>query len=135
MPSSNARVFFSTDMAVLPPARGPARRWIPATAYAARGPLRPFVGVNVGGVYGDRVSDTFAAGLEAGAKFYVQPRTFVYAMVEYGWFFEDSDDVDDKLIDAAAKSNTTVNELAEPFAISLPAISQGTQIRNCSTSG
>lgn len=80
---------------------GGGQSWNGATRIAfdqhltARGPLRPFVGVNVGGVYGDRVSDTFAAGLEAGAKFYVQPRTFIYAMVEYGWFFKDSDDVDD----------------------------------------
>jgi hypothetical protein len=62
---------------------------------AARGALRPFVGANFGGVYGDRVRDTFAAGLEAGAKFYVQPRTFVYAIVEYGWFFRHGRDVDD----------------------------------------
>jgi hypothetical protein len=66
---------------------------------AARGALRPFVGVNAGGVYGDTVSDTFAAGLEAGAKFYVQPRTFIYVLVEYGWFFEDSDDVEDTFSD------------------------------------
>jgi hypothetical protein len=30
---------------------------------ASHGALRPFVGVNVGGVYGDRVRETFAAGL------------------------------------------------------------------------
>jgi hypothetical protein len=48
---------------------------------------RPFVGANFGGVYGDNVRDTFAAGLEGGVKFYVQPRTFVYGMAEYGWFF------------------------------------------------
>lgn len=66
---------------------------------AARGALRPFVGVNVGGVYGDRVRDTFAAGLEAGAKFYVQPRTFVYALVEYGWYFRHGRDVDDTFDD------------------------------------
>jgi hypothetical protein len=61
---------------------------------AARGALRPFVGVNFGGVYGDRVRETFAAGLEAGAKFYVQPRTFIYAMIEYGWFFRRARNVD-----------------------------------------
>jgi hypothetical protein len=62
--------------------------------FASRGALRPFVGVNFGGVYGDRVRDTFAAGLEAGGKFYVQPRTFLYALVEYGWFFRHGRDVD-----------------------------------------
>lgn len=66
---------------------------------AARGALRPFVGVNVGGVYGDNVRDTFAAGLEAGGKFYVQPRTFVYAMAEYGWFFRRARSLDDRFDD------------------------------------
>lgn len=66
---------------------------------AAHGALRPFVGVNIGGVYGDAVRDTFAAGLEAGAKFYVQPRTFVYAMVEYGWFFRRARSVDNRFND------------------------------------
>ena len=61
----------------------------------AHGRLRPFVGVNVGGVYGDRVRDTFAAGLEGGAKLYVHPRTFIYAIVEYGWFFRHARNVDD----------------------------------------
>lgn len=65
----------------------------------ARGRVRPFVGVNVGGVYGDGVRDTFAAGLEAGAKFYVQPRTFVYAIAEYGWFFRHARNLDDRFDD------------------------------------
>lgn len=65
----------------------------------ARGALRPFVGVNVGGVYGDRVRETFAAGLEAGAKFYVQPRTFIYAIAEYGWFFRRARSVDNSFSD------------------------------------
>jgi hypothetical protein len=63
---------------------------------AARGALRPFVGVNIGGVYGDAVRDTFAAGLEGGAKFYVQPRTFIYAIAEYGWFFRRARSLDDR---------------------------------------
>ena len=66
------------------------------TAYGA---LRPFVGVNAGGVYGDRVRDTFSAGLETGAKFYVQQRTFIYAQVEYGWFFRRARNVDDTFDD------------------------------------
>jgi hypothetical protein len=66
---------------------------------AARGALRPFVGVNAGGVYGDRVRETFAAGLETGAKYYVQPRTFIYAMAEYGWFFRRARNVDNSFSD------------------------------------
>lgn len=65
----------------------------------ARGALRPFVGVNFGGVYGDSVRDTWAAGLEAGGKYYVQPRTFVYALVEYGWFFRRARNLDDRFND------------------------------------
>ncbi len=65
----------------------------------ARGAVRPFVGVNVGGVYGDSVRDTFTAGLEAGAKFYVLPRTFIYAMAEYGWFFRHARNLDDRFKD------------------------------------
>jgi hypothetical protein len=67
--------------------------------FAARGALRPFIGANIGGVYGDSVRDTFAAGLEGGAKFYVQPRTFIYAMAEYGWFFRRARHLDDRFND------------------------------------
>jgi hypothetical protein len=66
---------------------------------AAYGRVRPFIGVNAGGVYGDRVRDTFAAGLEGGAKFYVQARTFIYALVEYNWFFRHARNVDDTFDD------------------------------------
>jgi hypothetical protein len=69
--------------------------------FAAHGALRPFIGANIGGVYGDSVRDTFAAGIEGGAKFYVQPRTFVFAMLEYGWFFRHARNVDDRFSDGA----------------------------------
>ena len=65
----------------------------------ARGAWRPFVGINAGGVYGDNVTDTFAAGLEAGVKLYVQPRTFLFTLVEYGWFFENARDAEDTFSD------------------------------------
>lgn len=54
------------------------------------GRLRPFVGVNFGGVYGDDVTNTFVAGLEAGVKYYVQQRTFLYGMADYAWAFRSS---------------------------------------------
>ncbi len=47
--------------------------------------LRPFLGLNFGGIYGDGVKDTWAAGLEGGLKYYVQPRTFLFALAEYEW--------------------------------------------------
>lgn len=66
---------------------------------AARGRVRPFVGVNFGRIYGDSVHDTWSAGLETGAKFYVQERTFIMATVEYGWLFEDAGSVNNQFDD------------------------------------
>jgi hypothetical protein len=57
--------------------------------------MRPFFGVNLGRIYGDTISDTWAAGLEGGAKYYVQPRTFIMAMVQYAWYFDKRDNIDD----------------------------------------
>lgn len=59
------------------------------------GRLRPFVGVNAGFLYGDGTDDTLSGGLEAGLKYYVQPRAFIFALAEYAWTFEDSEDADD----------------------------------------
>ncbi|HWA86106.1 MAG TPA: hypothetical protein VG710_07795, partial [Opitutus sp.] len=63
--------------------------------------LRPFVGVNFGGIYGESVRDTWAAGLEGGAKYYVKPQTFVGATIEYGWLFERAHSIDDRFKDGA----------------------------------
>jgi hypothetical protein len=82
--------------------RGDSRTWNGATRIAwdqhfgTRGAWLPFVGVNFGAVYGSAVTNTFAAGLEAGGKFYVQPRTFILAMVEYGWFFRRARGLDER---------------------------------------
>ncbi|MFT3867516.1 MAG: hypothetical protein QM715_03350 [Nibricoccus sp.] len=57
---------------------------------------RPFIGVNFGGVYGDDVTETWAAGLEAGMKFYVRPRVFIEVMAEYAWYFRHSNNIDDR---------------------------------------
>ncbi len=65
----------------------------------AHGIVRPFIGANFGRIYGDSVRDTWAAGLEAGAKFYVQERTFIVATVEYGWLFQHSDSIDNTFDD------------------------------------
>ena len=63
------------------------------------GALRPLLGINAGRIYGDNVQDSWAAGLETGVKFYVQPRTFIYVIAQYAWLFEDSDDIDDAFDD------------------------------------
>jgi hypothetical protein len=55
----------------------------------------PFVGAQIGYVYGDGSNDTFMAGPEAGVKYYVNSTTFVYGMVEYQFFFDSGDEADD----------------------------------------
>ncbi|HLP03507.1 MAG TPA: hypothetical protein VK163_15880 [Opitutaceae bacterium] len=65
------------------------------------GRLQPFAGVNLGGLYGGRTSDTWAAGVEAGVKYYVAPRTFVRALVNYAWTFNDSDAASDNFDNGA----------------------------------
>ena len=61
--------------------------------------LQPFVGGNFGYVYGDAVSDTFEAAPEAGVKWFVNSTTFIFAMVEYQFFFDDTDEIDNAFDD------------------------------------
>lgn len=89
------------------PDTGP-RAWNGSTRLAldhhfrvGREELRPFVGVTFGRVYGDTVNDTWAAGLELGAKYYVQPRTFVSGMAEYQWFFRNASSIDNSFDDGS----------------------------------
>ena len=57
--------------------------------------LRPFVGGNIGYVYGDTAADTWAAAPEAGLKYYLDDNTFLFGLVEYQWFFDEADEADD----------------------------------------
>lgn len=59
------------------------------------GPVRPFVGGNVGIVYGDTIDETGAAAPEAGVKVYVKEDVFLFAIGEYQFFFDDTDNIDD----------------------------------------
>lgn len=61
--------------------------------------FRPFVGLNAGMVYGDNVDETGIAGLEGGLKYYVQPKTFIFAMAEYQWLFDNSSQAVDGIDD------------------------------------
>jgi hypothetical protein len=61
--------------------------------------IQPFVGGSFGGIYGDDTEDTFLAGPEGGVKFFVNDTTFIFAMVEYQFFFEDEDDADEAFDD------------------------------------
>ena len=63
--------------------------------------FRPFVGATFGGIYGDNVEDTWAAGVELGAKYYVKSSTFLFAVAEYSWLFSDTDDLEDRFDDGA----------------------------------
>lgn len=61
--------------------------------------LRPFIGANIGYIYGDAVEDTWAAGPEAGAKFYVKDETFLFGRAEYQFLFDDGDGLEDEFSD------------------------------------
>lgn len=65
------------------------------------GPVRPFVGANLGYVYGDDLDDTFAAAPEVGVKWWVTESAFLFGMAEYQFFFEDTDDADDAFEDGS----------------------------------
>lgn len=61
--------------------------------------LQPFIGANYGYLYGDNVNETFIAGPEAGLKVFFNTSTFLYALAEYNFTFEDSDQADDAFDD------------------------------------
>ena len=46
----------------------------------------------LGYVYGDAVNDTFEAAPEGGVKWFVNSTTFIFAMAEYQFFFDEGDD-------------------------------------------
>lgn len=67
--------------------------------FAEDATTRPFLGVNAGRLYGNAVNDTWTAGLEGGAKFFMKPQTFVYALVSYDWLFDRGNQIDDRFDD------------------------------------
>ena len=62
-------------------------------------PLRPFVGLAVGYLYGDDVSDTFFGGPEAGLRYYVKPEAFIFGRAQYQFLFDSGDEIDDQFDD------------------------------------
>ena len=64
------------------------------------GSFVPFIGANIGIQYNEDAS-AWGAGPELGFKWYVHERTFIFAMGEYRWFFDDFDDVEDNADDGA----------------------------------
>lgn len=67
-----------------------ASTFIAVDQHFGSGRFRPFVGLNVGALYGENTSDTWAAGIEGGLKFYVLPKTFLFAIADYAWSFKGS---------------------------------------------
>lgn len=59
----------------------------------------PYVGVNLGYVYGDTVDETAVAGPEAGIKVYLKDDVFLLAGAEYEFFFDKSDRINDAFRD------------------------------------
>ena len=62
---------------------------------------RPFVGANIGGVYGDGVEETGFAGPEAGVKYFIKDDTFLQLQAEYQFFFDSSDEATDNFDDGS----------------------------------
>ena len=54
------------------------------------GALQPFIGANGGYVYGDGVHDTWELAPEFGLKWFVNGTTFIFGMVEYQVFLDNS---------------------------------------------
>jgi hypothetical protein len=59
----------------------------------------PFFGGSFGYIYGETTDDRFAGGPEAGFKLYLQSDAFLQLAVEYLFFFESSDALDDAFDD------------------------------------
>jgi hypothetical protein len=59
----------------------------------------PYLGANIGYLYGDTVKEQFIAGLEGGAKFFVNDTTFINLGLEYQFLFKDTKDADDNFKD------------------------------------
>ncbi len=62
------------------------------------GRWRPFIGGNIGGIYGDGVRDSGAGGLEAGLKYYVLEKTFLFGVFEHQWLFDSGNDSNGRFI-------------------------------------
>ncbi|MFV0476770.1 MAG: hypothetical protein ACK5ME_02915 [Parahaliea sp.] len=62
---------------------------------------RPFIGANLGAVYGDGVEETGFAGLEFGLKYYVLDSTYILGRAEYQFFFDSGNEAEDAFDDGA----------------------------------
>lgn len=65
------------------------------------GNFKPFVGLSLGGIYGEGVDESFMGGPEIGMKYWVQDKTFITAMAEYQFLFKSGSDAQDRYKDGA----------------------------------
>jgi outer membrane protein W len=64
--------------------------------------FQPFIGAGIGYNYGDSdVDETLFAGPEAGIKWFVKDDTFLYGLVQYQWFFDNVEDIEDNTDDGS----------------------------------
>jgi hypothetical protein len=61
--------------------------------------LYPFIGANIGYLYGDTVEEQFVAGPQVGVKYFANSTTFILGMVEYEFFFKDTNKAGDNFDD------------------------------------
>lgn len=59
----------------------------------------PYLGANIGYLYGDTVREQFIAGPEGGVKFFVNDTTFILAGLEYQVLSKSAKDIDDNFDD------------------------------------
>lgn len=64
-----------------------------------RSEFQPFIGGNIGYLYGESIEESWIAGPEAGIKYYVNSSTFVFVLAEYQFFFDKGDDASDAFSD------------------------------------
>ena len=63
---------------------------------------QPFIGANFGYVYGDSLDDTFVAGPEGGVKYFVNNTTFIFASVQYQFFWDRTTRASGRTVSASA---------------------------------
>lgn len=62
-------------------------------------PWYPYVGFNIGYLYGDTVKEQFIAGPDGGVKYFVNRTTYILCGIEYQVLFTETNEVDDNFDD------------------------------------
>lgn len=60
---------------------------------------QPFLGINLGYLYGDNVNETWIAGPEGGLKVFLVRDAFLMALVQYNFTFDDADEAEEAFDD------------------------------------